>query len=150
MQKISEEGLALLKRLEGRRLTAYQCDAGVWTIGYGSTGDDIVEGLEITEAEAEKMLKKDLRRFEKSVRATYSPMKQNVFDALTIFSFNIGVAAYENSTAYKRIVGKGSKLDVVFQIKRWCYVNKLRNKGLVKRRNAESCVYLSSNYHNFV
>lgn len=27
--------LNLIKRFEGQRLKAYQCPAGVWTIGYG-------------------------------------------------------------------------------------------------------------------
>ena len=32
-RKISENGLALIKRFEGLRLTAYQDSVGVWTIG---------------------------------------------------------------------------------------------------------------------
>lgn len=36
---ISENGLALIKRFEGCRLTAYQDSVGVWTIGYGHTLD---------------------------------------------------------------------------------------------------------------
>lgn len=35
--KLSEFGLDLIKRFEGLRLQAYQCSAGVWTIGYGHT-----------------------------------------------------------------------------------------------------------------
>ena len=33
----SQEGIALIKLYEGCRLESYQCSAGVWTIGYGST-----------------------------------------------------------------------------------------------------------------
>ena len=36
-RKIGQAGLALIKQFEGCRLTAYQCSAGVWTIGYGHT-----------------------------------------------------------------------------------------------------------------
>ena len=35
--KISEEGVALLKKFEGCELEAYQDSVGVWTIGYGHT-----------------------------------------------------------------------------------------------------------------
>ena len=35
----------LIKRFEGCRLKAYLCPAGVWTIGWGSTGPGIVKGV---------------------------------------------------------------------------------------------------------
>ena len=35
--KISDNGLNLIKKFEGCRLTAYQDAVGVWTIGYGTT-----------------------------------------------------------------------------------------------------------------
>ena len=37
MAQISKDGLMLLAKLEGVKLDAYQCSAGVWTIGIGST-----------------------------------------------------------------------------------------------------------------
>ena len=39
----SAEGIALIKKFEGCELEAYQCSAGVWTIGYGHT-KDVEEG----------------------------------------------------------------------------------------------------------
>ena len=56
---ISKEGIALIKKFEGCRLTAYQDSVGVWTIGYGHT-KDVDEGLEITKQEAEVMVKEEL------------------------------------------------------------------------------------------
>ena len=38
--KISDNGLNLIKKFEGCRLTAYQDAVGVWTIGYGTTNAD--------------------------------------------------------------------------------------------------------------
>jgi lysozyme len=35
--KTGERGLKLIKEFEGCKLKAYQCPAGVWTIGIGST-----------------------------------------------------------------------------------------------------------------
>ena len=35
--RMTEAGLALIKRFEGYRGEAYLCPAGVWTIGYGHT-----------------------------------------------------------------------------------------------------------------
>ena len=57
------EGLALIKKFEGCELKAYQCSAGVWTIGYGHT-KDVVEGMEITQEQAEQMLVDELHEYE--------------------------------------------------------------------------------------
>ena len=57
--KISPEGLALIKKFEGCELEAYQCSAGVWTIGYGHT-KGVEEGMTITKDQAEQMLLEEL------------------------------------------------------------------------------------------
>ena len=48
----SSKGLALTQQFEGCRLTAYQDQVGVWTIGYGHTGPDVTPGLTITEEQS--------------------------------------------------------------------------------------------------
>ena len=57
---ISEKGLALIKEFEGLELKAYKCPAGVLTIGYGHTGPDVIPEMEITQANADDLLKGDL------------------------------------------------------------------------------------------
>ena len=52
--------VALIKRWEGCVLRAYKCPAGVWTIGWGATGPDIVEGLRWTQAQADDRLARDV------------------------------------------------------------------------------------------
>lgn len=37
-----------IEDFEGRRLVAYRCSAGVWTIGVGHTGPEVHEGLTIS------------------------------------------------------------------------------------------------------
>lgn len=153
--KISEKGLDLLIRLEGNELEAYYDEAGVITIGVGHTGSDVEEGMTITESESKVLLKKDLKRFERAVNKEFPKgIRQNEFDAFVIFAFNIGVYGFKESTALKRAKHKGNKFDVIEAIKRWKYVTtdgqKKISKGLVKRRNAESCVYLSANYTRWV
>ena len=41
----SKTGLALTEGFESCRLTAYQDLKGIWTIGWGHTGPEVVEGL---------------------------------------------------------------------------------------------------------
>ena len=68
-RKINETGIALIKRFEGCRLTAYKCSAGVWTIGYGHTSG-VHSGQAITQAQADALLRQDLEKFERYVNST--------------------------------------------------------------------------------
>mgnify|MGYP000322185715 FL=1 len=52
--KVSEKGLAIIKKYEGCRLTAYVCPAGKLTIGYGHT-KGVKKGQKITQAQAEQL-----------------------------------------------------------------------------------------------
>lgn len=93
-RKIGQAGLKLIMEFEGCRLAAYQCSAGVWTIGYGHTAG-VYKGMTITQAQAEEYLKQDVAKFEKYVNnATYVPitaaLTQNQFDALVSFAYNCG------------------------------------------------------------
>ena len=90
--KISQNGINLVKRFEGCRLMAYKCPAGVWTIGYGHTGSDVWQGLTITQAKAEQLLRQDMMKFETHVMKFNNRYhwNQNEFDALVSFAFNVG------------------------------------------------------------
>lgn len=127
-----------IKQWEGLRLVAYRCPAGVWTIGYGHTGD-VFEGMEIDEEEANEYLDKDLARFEKHVQqydSTYH-WNQNEFDALVSFAFNVG--------GIHQLTGNGSRTRKVIAEKMLLYVNANGKKlpGLVKRRTEEHRVFLT-------
>ncbi|EJF83102.1 hypothetical protein MCW_01396 [Cardidatus Bartonella washoeensis 085-0475] len=81
-----------IKQLEGLRLNAYEDAIGVWTIGYGHTSaagaPDVYEGMQITEKEAEKILRQDLRQFENVVKQTVTvPLNDEQFPALVSFSY---------------------------------------------------------------
>ena len=58
--QISNKGLNLIKTFEGLRLESYQCQAGVWTIGYGHT-HKVTKGMKITEEQADYYLKQDVK-----------------------------------------------------------------------------------------
>lgn len=140
--KTSTKGIELIKSFEGGRLIAYQCPAGVWTIGYGHTGKvsgkPIKEGMKITEATATKLLKSDLARFEKLVRFYPSyEWTQNEFDALVSFAFNIG--------SINQLTDYGSRTKEVIAKKMLLY-NKASGKplaGLTRRRKAEQKLFLT-------
>ena len=118
--RISSKGLDLIKEFEGLRLSSYRCASGVLTIGWGHTGNDVYEGQTITEAEAETLLKNDLRKFEDTVNARVTvKINQNEFDALTSFTFNVGGGAFSDSTLLRYLNEGRQKVEVADQFLRW-------------------------------
>ncbi len=147
--KISDEGLALIKHFEGCRLEAYLCPAGVWTIGYGHTrgvGDSDV----IDQEAAEAFLIEDLEEFEGYVNSmTEVALKQNEFDALVAWVFNLGPGNFKESTLLNRI-NYGPISDVPSQIKRWNKAGGKVLEGLVKRRAAEAALWEGKDWREHV
>lgn len=137
----SQNGIDLIKAFEGLRLRAYKCSAGVWTIGYGHTGD-VEPDDAITREEAEELLGGDLRRFEYSVQLNVTvPISQNQFDALVSFSYNVGVGAFRKSTLLRKL----NDLDVsgaADEFLRWNKAGGQILSGLIKRRKAERQLFL--------
>lgn len=135
--KLSKRGADLIKSFEGLRLKAYVCPAGVWTIGYGSTGSHVKQGMVITEAQADALFSKDIRRFEDAVIGMVQvPLTQGQFDALVSFSFNVGQEALRGSTLIKKL-NAGDYVGAQMQFGRWNKAGGQVLYGLTKRRAAE-------------
>lgn len=131
---ISNNGLSLIKRFEGCRLTAYQDSIGIWTIGYGHTSG-VSKGQTITQVQADRYLKADCANAEKAVNKYHSKYhwNQNQFDALVSFTFNCG------SGNLKKLLNNGQRTIAQISAKIPAY-NKAGGKvlrGLVNRRAAE-------------
>lgn len=141
--RISDTGIALIKKFEGYSLTAYRCPAGVWTIGYGHTGG-VKKGDYITREQAEKLLREDLRAFERGVRSRLTvDVNQNQFDALVSFAYNVGVIALSKSTLLRKL-NSGDFEGAAAEFPRWNKASGKVLKGLVKRRKAEQDLFLVS------
>ena len=133
---ISNKGVNFIKKFESCRLTAYKCQAGVWTIGYGHT-KGVKPGQKITKATAEKYLKNDIKEFENVVRKNVKvPISQNQFDALVSFAFNVGANNFKKSTLLK-LLNKGDYEGAAKQFDKWVYANGQRSNGLIARRRDE-------------
>ena len=145
----SAEGLALIKKFEGCELEAYQCSAGVWTIGYGHT-KGIYEGLEITQSEAEKMLVDELPEYEGYVSDKVVPMlQQHEFDALVCWVYNLGPTNLSSSTMLKKL-NAGEFKEVPFQMKRWDKAGGQPLLGLTRRRNAEALLFKGEQWKDYL
>jgi len=133
----SKTGEALTEGFEGCRLTAYQDVAGVWTIGYGTTGPDVVEGLVITQDEAVVRLEKGIAWAESAVnRLVTVALTQPEFDALVDFVYNLGVGAFEGSTLLSQL-NSGDFHGAADQFERWDHAGGVVVAGLLRRRVAE-------------
>lgn len=141
--KISAAGLEELKRYEGCRREAYQCEAGVWTIGYGDTSN-VKPGQRITMAECEERLSRRVAEFEAAVeRAVTRPMTQGQFDAFVSLAFNIGAAGFAGSTLVKTF-NAGDVAGAALELGRWVHVKKVVSPNLVRRRFSELVRYFQT------
>ena len=144
---ISQEGLSLIKKFEGCELEAYKCAAGVLTIGYGST-KGVKEGDTITQKEADNLLLHEMNEYEGYINDSVTvDLKQNQFDALVAWTYNLGPTNLRESTLLKRLNGDDFA-DVPHQIRRW---NKAGGKvldGLIRRREAEALLFQGEPWEN--
>ena len=137
---ISQEGISLIKKFEGCELEAYQCAAGVWTIGYGST-KNVKEGDTLTQKEADNLLLHEMQEYEGYIKELIKvPLKQNQFDALVSWVFNLGPANLKASTMLK-FLNAGDYHLIPSQIKRWNKANGKVLEGLIRRREAEALMF---------
>lgn len=147
-RRINAEGLKLIKQWEGLKLTAYKDVAGVWTIGYGSTGSHVTPGLEISRDEAERLLIKDLDRFERAVdKLVKVPLSDNQFAALVSFAFNVGEGkgGFATSTLLRKLNARNYDA-VPGELAKWVNAGGKKVKGLVNRRAAEAGLWAKGSF----
>ncbi len=133
----SKKGLELTKSFEACRLTAYQDIKGIWTIGFGHTGPEVVEGLVCTQDQADAQLAIDLLRAEHMVNTYVTvPLTQGQYDALVDFAFNLGVNAEKGSTLLK-LVNVGNFTAAAEEFEKWSHASGKVVAGLLRRRLAE-------------
>jgi lysozyme len=150
----SDKGIALIKKWEQLRLSAY-LDApstSIWTIGYGHT-KGVTSRDFIDEIQADKFLREDLMEVEAQINHYLRDvaLTQNEFDALVSLVFNVGSGTiftkrYNNgyakgSTLYNLLLqGKKEKAGQHFTdfVKAGGQVL----QGLVNRRKDEQNMFL--------
>lgn len=147
MRKLKPNRVLTLKIWEGLRLEAYQDEAGVWTVGYGHTGPEVVKGLVITKAKAEALLLEDISEAIEAVDALVVPeLTDDQYFVLVSFVFNVGMGAFRKSTLLRKL-NAGDFDAVPGELAKWNKITDPRTKkkkvspGLVNRRAAEIAVW---------
>ena len=135
--RISQNGIDFIKKFEGCILKAYNDGVGVCTIGYGHTGSDVWYGKVISNAEAEKLLTIDLKRFENYINSLGLNLNQNQFDAMVSFTFNCGTGALGDNYNTGRCLRNGDYAGLCNAMLSWCNGSPAVHDGLLRRRKAE-------------
>lgn len=139
--KISEEGLDFIEKMEGVEYSSYLDTGGVWTIGVGHTGPEVVRGVKATPEQVNAWLAEDVKDAEDAVNKYVKvALTQNQFDALVSFVFNVGWYAFYKSTMLK-LLNSGLYKEASEQFGRWVKDNGKVIKGLVNRRAAEAALF---------
>lgn len=147
---IGPAGIALVRNFEScarargdGRFAAYPdpgSGAAPWTIGWGSTGPDIHEGLIWTQAQCDARLAGQLANFAAQVCHVLgtAPTTANQFDAMVAFHYNTGAIARARLT---RLHMAGDYAGAKAAFADWTRADGAVLPGLVRRRAAEAALY---------
>lgn len=132
-----------IEDFEGRRLVAYRCSAGVWTIGVGHTGPEVHEGLTITDAQADEWLASDIRKVADDLsRYINHDVTKGQYIALISLAFNLG--SYGVITGCPKLLYKLNSGDIEGAALEFLDCDRAGGKrvpGLTRRRQAESKLF---------
>ena len=139
----------LAKPFEGLSLTAYHDPVGYPTQGYGrllsrTPWQDLSQWPAITELQAEHWLQQDMQTAFRAVLqlcpgAETAPQQA----ALVDFTFNCGAGNLQASTL-RRKVNRQDYAGAAEEFHKWVYARGVKLPGLVRRRHAESQLFLTS------
>lgn len=137
------EAADFIEKFEGRRLEAYQCAAGVWTIGVGHTGT-VKAGDTCTDDEASEWLIDDIERQVAYLRPFVNvPVTRGQFVALASLAFNVGGPYVVHNCPRLMRALNGEDYDACAH--EFLDVTKAGGReieGLVRRRKAEAALFL--------
>ena len=146
--KMSSTGVDLIKHFQNCKLTAYQDEKGIWTIGWGHTAG-VKKGDKWTQGKADNTLLNDIDEFEGYVNHYVNvPLTQNQFDALVSWTFNLGPGNLKSSTMLTKLNEK-SYDEVPSQMKRCNKAGGKVLRGLERRRNAEAAMFSGEDWKEY-
>jgi lysozyme len=166
--KTSAKGIKLMHDFEGYRNRPYKCSAKIWTVGWGHAmyGDQLrlpnvrtgtytgmirddyqlkpEDNRVWSKEELVELFKNDLASFERAVLRLVPGCAghQGRFDALVSLAYNIGSGNLQRSTIRMR-ANRGDWEGAAAAFRMWVKGGGKVLPGLVRRREAESALFLS-------
>jgi GH24 family phage-related lysozyme (muramidase) len=152
--RTSEAGVALIKSLEGF-VSKARWDYSQYSIGYGTACEEDEYPDGITEAQADRLLRKVLQVYEASLDAFLQKngitLTTQQYDALMSFTYNNGATWMTTECKLVRCLRRGnySAEELMNALGPWCHVNSSTVlTTLAVRRIVEAQVFLTGNYTN--
>jgi lysozyme len=148
--RCNDAGIAIIKRYEGCSLSVYLDPINICTIGFGSTYGLVGNRLDsshrdITEDEAEYLLKRELRSTENAVaRMVKTPLTSNQFSAVCCLVYNIGSGRFRSSTMKMKLNRKDFQ-GAANEFWKWRRAGGQILRGLVRRRAEETRLFVKQN-----
>ncbi|WP_311749968.1 lysozyme [Proteus penneri] len=132
--------ITVIGYFEGVRYEPYRDVAGILTVCYGHTGNDIIQNRLYTQLECDALLQKDFIKIQQQVDALVKVSLDNHTKAsLYSFAFNVGITAFSRSTLLKKL-NVGDQHGACEEMKHWIYAGGKVWKGLINRREMESAL----------
>lgn len=146
--EIGINGIEIISRFEGLRTQLYNDPDGHCTIGIGHlvhigncnggpSEQPFING--ITEQQAYDLFRENVKSYSDCVEQYSRPLKQNEFDALTSFCYNVGQGGYIYSSVRKAVNNNGDVRAALMQ-----YITGVSGtvyQGLIERRKAEADLF---------
>ncbi len=139
--RINDAGLQIIKDSEGLRLEAYNL-GGQWLIGYGHSRT-ARPGMKISQAQAEALLREDVKDAEDGVRAAVTvPVNVNQFSAMVSLAYNLGVGGFRKTTVLEQI-NRGDYAGAADAFLNHNKAGGKVNEHLTHRREKERALFLT-------
>ena len=136
----SPNGLLFTQGFEQCRLVAYPDSKGVPTIGWGHTAG-VRLGDTCTQQQADAWLAIDVQDAAACVNFYVAvQLRQNEFDALVDFVFNVGCGHFEASTMLRKL-NASDFVGAANEFERWDMSGGVHLAGLMRRRKAEETMF---------
>lgn len=153
--RLSPAGLAFIASFEGFVDHAYNDPAGFCTVGYGHllhrsacTQADRAKWGTITHEAGLSLLRGDVAAAERCVTDSVRPpiQRQNRFDALVSFAFNLGCGPLQPGTGLHDALSRADRRGVTEHLLLYNKAGGHVLPGLVRRRQAEVRLWLTGEY----
>ncbi len=131
--------LTFVANWEGDEKVAYadKLAGGLPTVCNGHTGPDVRVGDVWSKERCDAILVKNVQKHgEGLLKCVKVPINQNTYDALSSWTFNVGVGAACGSTLVK-LLNTGDLIGACNQLLRWNRASGVEVRGLTNRRKAE-------------
>lgn len=135
-----QNAVDLIKNEEGFRPQAYQDQAGVWTIGYGTTrinGRPVQPGDTVSQQQADQLLAQDIQKHSTFKNKVSVPLTPSQESALLSFEYNLGSGIW-NGSGILEAVNQGDFQKAGELMKQYTNAGGKPSRGLIARRDREA------------